>query len=73
MAGKPGGILSVGYYPLDTVEYATGFQASDWLYFVRHEIHKLFSFTIKYPRLQLVKIDHMILGYLSLTGKTVWL
>ena len=27
--------------------------------------------TVKNPRLQLVKIDHVILGYLSLTGKTV--
>ena len=23
------------YYPLDTAEYATAFQASDWLYFLK--------------------------------------
>ena len=38
MAGKPGGILLVGYYPLDTAEYATAFQTSDWSYFLRHGI-----------------------------------
>ena len=38
MAGKPGGILPIGYYPLDTAEYATTCQDVDWLYFLRHGI-----------------------------------
>ena len=41
MAGKLGGIPPVGYYPLDTAEYTTAFQAfySLWLYFSRHGIN----------------------------------
>ena len=27
------------YYPLDTAEYATAFQASDWLYLLMHGIN----------------------------------
>ena len=34
-------------------------------------INKQPSFTVKNPRLQLVKTGHVISGYLSLTGKTV--
>ena len=39
MAGKPDGILPVGYYPLDTAEYSTTFQVSDWRYFSKHKIN----------------------------------
>ena len=42
MAGKLGGLLPFGYYPLYIAEYTTAFQASDWLYFLRHGI-KLYT------------------------------
>ena len=42
--------LVLEYYPLDTAKYATAFQASDWLYFVRHGI--------KYNTIQCNTIKH---------------
>ena len=39
MAGKQSGILPVAYYSLHTAEYAAAFLASDWLYFLWHEIN----------------------------------
>ena len=43
MTGKESGILPVAYYPLNTAEYATAIQASDWLYFSRHGIKLLYN------------------------------
>ena len=36
---KLDGMFTVGYYPLNSAEYAKTFQASDWLYFWRYRIN----------------------------------